>query len=127
MIAHQRPLNVLIVDDSPIVVERLSAMLTELCGVKVMGKLTSADEAIVALDTYKPDVMILDFHLTGSTGLEVLHHIHESALDVTVIVLTNYPDFQHRQWCLEAGADFFFDKSCEFERIPQVLQSLLTK
>jgi DNA-binding NarL/FixJ family response regulator len=125
MIARQRPLNVFIVDDSPIVVERLSAMLTELCWVKVMGTSTSADEAIVALDTSKPDVMILDIHLAGGTGLDVLHHIHESASAVTVIVLTNYPDSQHRQWCLEAGADFFFDKSCEFERIPQVLQSLL--
>jgi len=34
-----------------------------------------------------------------------------------VIILTNYPYPQYRQKCLEAGADFFFVKSTEFDQI----------
>ncbi|MCK7481263.1 MAG: hypothetical protein M0C28_31790 [Candidatus Moduliflexus flocculans] len=34
-----------------------------------------------------------------------------------VIVLTNYPLPQYRDRCLEAGADFFFDKSVQFEDV----------
>ena len=42
-----------------------------------------------------------------------------------VIIFTNYPYPQYRKKCMEAGADFFFDKSMEFEKIPEVLGQLV--
>jgi hypothetical protein len=41
-------------------------------------------------------------------------------------MLTNYPFLQYRKTCLEAGASYFFDKSSEFEKIPQALEQLTT-
>jgi two-component system OmpR family response regulator len=38
-----------------------------------------------------------------------------------VVVLTNLSDSQYRRKCLDAGADFFFDKSSEFNKVIQVL------
>jgi DNA-binding NarL/FixJ family response regulator len=41
-----------------------------------------------------------------------------------VIILTNYPYPGYRQRCLNAGADFFLDKSTEFDQIPKLLERL---
>ena len=38
-----------------------------------------------------------------------------------VIMLTNHPTDYHRRWCREHGADFFFDKTSEFEKVLDVL------
>jgi DNA-binding NarL/FixJ family response regulator len=39
-----------------------------------------------------------------------------------VIILTNYPYPAFRQKCLDAGADFFLDKSTEFDQIPALFE-----
>jgi len=39
-------------------------------------------------------------------------------------VLTNQPDPQYREACMAAGADHFFDKSTEFERIGDVIRQM---
>ena len=41
-----------------------------------------------------------------------------------IIVLTAFPYPQYRERCIEAGADFFFDKSTEFDRVSQVIADL---
>ena len=41
------------------------------------------------------------------------------------IVFTSYPYPQYRDKCLKAGADFFFDKSCDVEQLLQVLNALV--
>jgi DNA-binding NarL/FixJ family response regulator len=43
----------------------------------------------------------------------------------TVIVLTNFAYPQYRKRCLQNGAEFFFDKSTEFEKVGEVLQGLM--
>jgi hypothetical protein len=42
-----------------------------------------------------------------------------------VIVLAAFPYPQHRQWCLEAGAQYFLDKVTEFDQITTVLEELV--
>jgi DNA-binding NarL/FixJ family response regulator len=39
----------------------------------------------------------------------------------TVIVLTNYPDPQYREECLDAGADYFLHKATEFDKVGEIL------
>jgi len=41
-----------------------------------------------------------------------------------VIIFANYPYPQYRKKCKQAGADFFFDKATEFQRINEVLKML---
>ena len=40
------------------------------------------------------------------------------------MILTNFPYPPYRKKCADAGADFFFDKSTEFDKIPEVLKKL---
>jgi DNA-binding NarL/FixJ family response regulator len=117
-------LKVLIVDDSKMVCERISMLVSEVEGMEVAGFAIDGCDAIEQNRRLEPDVVILDIRMPGKNGIEVLKEIKELSRDTVVIVLTNYPDRQHRKSCRRAGADYFFDKSVEFDKIPDVLMHL---
>jgi DNA-binding NarL/FixJ family response regulator len=115
--------KVFIVDDALIVQERLVTMLGELAGVEVVGQAETVAEAINAIQKLQPDVVILDIQMPDGNGIEVLQNIKQAEMAPMVIILTNYPYQKQREKCLKAGADFFLDKSIEFDQIPKLLES----
>jgi DNA-binding NarL/FixJ family response regulator len=118
---------VFIVDDSSVVRERLVAMLSELAEIEIIGQAEDAFSAIDGIRALAPDVVILDIHLPGSaTGIYVLERIKRQRNAPVIIMLTNYSFQQYRKRCTEAGATFFFDKSTEFEKVPEVLKELVS-
>ena len=120
-------MKVFIVDDSSVVRERLVAMLSEHPEIEIVGQAGDAFSALEAIPHLKPDVVILDIYMPGSaTGMYVLERIRTGRNAPIVIMLTNYSYDQYRKRCLDAGAAFFFDKSTEFEKVPEVLMALLS-
>ena len=120
------PVHVLIIDDAVQVRERLRARLERIKGVAVVGEASDVQEGIAASRTLKPDAVILDIQMPGGTGIDVLEDIKRTNPGTVVIMLTNYPLPQLRRRSCEAGADFFFDKCCEFDRAIQALQQMCT-
>lgn len=120
-------MKVFIADDSRAVVERLTDLLEEVPGAHFVGKASDVPEAILCIQKIKPDVVILDLQMPGGTGLDVLRAIRKDHPYLCVLVCTNYPYSQYRQECLNAGANFFLDKSTEFEKIPAILHDLINK
>ena len=76
---------------------------------------SDADEADAAFAAAPADVIILDVHDRAETGLRLLSRLRERARTSTLIVLTNEANDLHRRECLRQGADYFFDKSREFD------------
>ncbi len=113
-----------IADDSLVVQERLVTMLNEVDGIRIVGQAQTVPDAISAIRELKPTVVILDIRMPGGSGIDVLRSIKQHAPATVVIVLTNYPYPAYRKQFLAAGADFFFDKSSEFDQIGQVLEQL---
>jgi DNA-binding NarL/FixJ family response regulator len=118
------PIKVFIADDSLIVRERLVTLLDELAGIEIVGQAEDVAEAISAIRKLKPDTVILDILMPGGSGIKVLQNIKQDNTALQVIVLTNYPYSAFRQKCLQAGADFFLDKSTEFDQIPALVERL---
>ena len=114
--------TVYIVDGSTIIQERLITLLAELDGVEVVGQAQNAADAVKAIRASKPDLVIQDVQTADGNGLDLLAAIKQGDTAPVVIVLTNdaYPPY--RKAYLQAGADFFFDKSSEFDQIPEVLR-----
>ena len=69
--------------------------------------------------------MILDIQMPDGDGLTVLEAAKRLNPAPAVLMLTNYVDDYHRLRCAAAGADFFLDKSKQFEEIPNVLRGLM--
>ena len=125
ILSHSNPkLKVVIADDSLVIRERLVTLLDELAGVEIVGQAEDGAEAIRAIRTLQPDAVILDIRMPGGSGIDVLRTIKQDKVRPRVIILTNYPYPGYRQKCLQAGADFFLDKSAEFDQIPALLSGL---
>jgi two-component system response regulator DevR len=120
-----KPMTVLIADDSDAFVQRLVAVLADVEGLEIIGRAGTVREASRAVQTLKPDVMILDLQMPGGSGIDVLAGLEPDRATPIVIVLTNHPYRQYRKKCLESGARFFIDKSTEFERVGPVLSGLI--
>jgi len=121
--AVKSPMTVYVVEDSPVVQERLVAMLQDIPNVEVAGVADNAPDAFAAILRLRPDVAVLDFQLREGNAIEVLKGIRRELPGTKAIVLTNYATPSIRQRCMRAGAHFFFDKSSEFERIRTVLEA----
>jgi DNA-binding response OmpR family regulator len=119
------PVKVCIVEDSLVVRERLTAMLTETSGVEVIGAASGAGEAVAIVRKLRPDMVILDLQLAEGSGFDVLKIIRADGPAPLVLVLTNHASLEHRRKCLKAGADFFFDKAFEFGNVREVCQQWL--
>ena len=117
-------MNVLVVDDSEDIRLRLAEMLSPLPGISRVDTAASASDALRAIRSEPPDVVVLDIHMPPGSGLEVIEALRSSPTPVAIIVLTNDPSAQWRLHCLSAGADFFFDKSTEFQRTIDVIAGL---
>ena len=120
-------MKVFVVDDSPLVRERLVSLLSEVEGVDVVGSADSADEGIKGISSSKPDVAVLDIRMPAGNGITVLERIKQQVSPPTVIMLTNYPYPQYRKKCMDAGADYFFDKSGEFHKVTDVLERMVAE
>lgn len=116
--------KVLIIDDSEIIRERLSALLGEIDNVEIVGGAACAAEGLDLVNMHNPDFIILDISLPDTSGIEVLKVIKKNHPDTCVVMLTNYPYLPYRTRCMAFGADYFFDKSVEFTRTKKVLLEL---
>jgi two-component system, NarL family, response regulator DevR len=120
-------LNVILVEDSPVVRERLVELLDGEPGVTIVGQYEDANGAIDGIRNGNAHVILLDIKLSGSSGMQVMQAVAEEAPQIKVIVLTNYAEPQYRVRFLAAGALEVLDKSNEFHRVPALLRELANR
>ena len=115
-------MRVLIADDSSIVRERVASLLNDLKEVEIVGQAQDVPATIKSVTKLKPDVVILDMQMPGGSGMDVLEKIKEDKPSPIVMMFTNSSYAQCRQRCMELGADYFFDKSTEAEKLLDALK-----
>ena len=117
--------KVLIADDSPRVREEVKALLLNTSGIEIIGEATTPAETTDLTQTLTPDALILDFQTPGGLGLEMVRNIKGKHSRLVLIVLTNYVNPEYGSTCLKSGADYFFDKSFEIEKVRVAVQDLV--
>lgn len=116
-------MKVFVVEDSALVRERLLEMIREIEDVEVVGEADTYDAAVAGIMSTRPDVAVLDIKLAddGGSGIDVLAEVRKGLPAMRAIVLSNYATPQHMKASADAGAEYFLDKSAEFERITEIL------
>lgn len=117
-------MKVFIVDASSIVREHLVALLCDVQGIEITGQAENAAEAIQSIKVLRPDAVILDLQIQGGNGIEVLRDIKRGATSPLVMVFTNDPSPQSELQRMQAGADFFLDKTNDVERLLEIVGTL---
>lgn len=114
-------MKILIVDDSLMICGWLETKLSTIPQVEFIDQAHSVREAIKYVQGQAVDVVILDLIMPDGSGINVLKHLKKYTPETLVIILTNYPLPPYRNICKEIGADYFLDKSLEFERVVEIL------
>lgn len=122
---ESRGLKVLLIDDTVMILQRLQSLLAEVKQVGSTESVTSAEEALVMLDGYQPDVMVLDINMPGMSGIDMLRSLQlKNMIKPVVIMLTNNTFAGYRDECMRLGADYFLDKSRDFLQIPSIVEKV---
>jgi DNA-binding NarL/FixJ family response regulator len=117
-------MRILIAESSLLIADRLTRTLNELPRMRTITHATTVAGVIRALKEKRPHVAIVDPHIADSEGLELLKDIKRHRPAMVLIVLSNFFYRSHRRKCLAAGADYFLDKSNEFDRVPQLIRKI---
>lgn len=118
------------VDDSPVMAERIEQMLEDLSGVRLVGHAANIAAALHLISQEKPEVIILDIHLEKEiplNGMDLLATLKKQHPEMKVIMLTNLSHPQYKDTCFKLGADYFLDKTLEFQMIPNILGRMRIK
>jgi DNA-binding NarL/FixJ family response regulator len=110
-------MNVFLVEDSPLILDRLSAMLGAIPGVAIVGTAADAPSAIAGIRRERPEIVVLDLKLAHGTGLDVLSEMHAREPGIDFYMLSSFASEPYRRCAERLGARGFFDKTTEFEGV----------
>ncbi|MGL4172966.1 MAG: response regulator transcription factor [Actinomycetota bacterium] len=118
-------MRVLVVEDDPATRSSLERSLT-FEGYTVVA-VPDGDACLAAIDTYRPQAIILDLGLPKVDGLEVCRRLRAAGDDVPVLMLTARESTGARVRGLDAGADDYLPKPFELEELLARLRALLRR
>lgn len=101
-------ITVLLADDQAMVREALATLLSLEADIEVVGQTGSGLEVIAAVDTFDPDVVLLDIEMPGRTGIELAADLRDRRAAVLIVTTFGRPGYVQR--ALAAGASGFVVK-----------------
>ena len=119
-------MKVFVVEDSAAVRERILELIREIDDIEVVGEAETCEAAVAGILRTRPDVAVLDIKLADEhgSGIDVLARVRSGLPKIRAIVLSNYATPQHMKASADAGAEYFLDKSADFERITGILERM---
>lgn len=117
--------RVLLVDDSPPMLEALQYLLQDENDLHVIGVAETGEQALLFIIQHTPDVILLDIHLPDLPGYDVTRLIKKLKAPPVVILISANGDAQTRQRGLAAGSDGFIEKGTDWPKIVQQIRQIL--
>ncbi|BES69092.1 hypothetical protein RE428_01100 [Marinobacter nanhaiticus D15-8W] len=117
-------LTVFFVEDSTVMGRRLRQLLDRISGVVVVGQARHLRDLIQAVDTAKPDVVLLDIRLPDGLGFDAIAPLQQLASAPKIFMVTAHSDAQYRARASSLDVDGFFDKAAELDALSAQLLML---
>ena len=118
--------TILITDDHAVIRRTLSEWLREEIPDLLVLEASSGESALNLLsNTPRPDLVLMDFHLPGKSGLDTTREIKSGKTQIPVIMLTIQEDQQYVSRALEAGANGYVIKRKMYSDLLPAIQEVL--
>jgi two-component system chemotaxis response regulator CheY len=114
-------MNVLIVDDSPIITRKLGMMLEQL-GYKVAQTAATGREAIAAYRACRPDVVTMDITMPDMDGIEATRAIISEFPEAKIVMVTSHGQEKMVLDALKAGAKGYVLKPFQEHKVFEAIQ-----
>ena len=116
-----RPVPVLIVDDQAFFRSAARAVLAVTPGFAAVGEASSGEEAVTRVDELTPELVLMDIHLPGISGIEATRQIRAAHPGVAVVLLSTYKAEDLPANARDCGALAYLNKE-DFQ--PEVLERI---
>jgi two-component system response regulator NreC len=114
--------SIVLVDDHAVVRGALKVLLEEEQGFDVVAEAGDAEAALRYVAGHKPDVLVLDLNLPGTSGLAAIPSIRERAPDTKIVVLTMRDELAFVREALQAGVQGYILKEAAQEDLVQAVR-----
>jgi two-component system response regulator DevR len=114
----------MIVDDHEVVRLGLRGLLERQPGWQVVAEAATADEAVSRALEYKPDVVVMDIRLAGSSGIDACRRIISQVPSTRVIMLTSYAEEELLFDAIAAGAAGYVLKQIGSDELVRAIETV---
>lgn len=118
-------MKLFLIDDSEKIRQALKKYLSSLKGITAIYEAQSVKDARDKIADIHPDIVIIDFNLPDGNAIDIIGALKYRSSNPTIIVFSSSNINQYRTASLNAGADYYFHKSSEFEKIYALLEEIL--
>ena len=117
--------RVLLVDDHPVVRDGFSMTIDSEPDLEVCGEAEDAKQALEAMKTCKPDMLVVDVSLRGESGLELTRELSQKYPNTPVLVVSMHEESIFAARALRAGAKGYVMKKERMSRIIEGIRAVL--
>lgn len=117
-------MNILIVDDDPLVCQSLRLLLTREPDMEVTATANDGAAAIQCCEEVLPDIILMDIRMPGMDGIQAVRQIKQKWPQVRIMMLTTFQDEHSIRLALLAGAEGYMLKSTQVTSMAQQLRAL---
>ena len=118
------PITVSIVDDNAGIREGLALTLDGLPNLRCLGAYKSGEEALRAIPIVPPDVVLMDIHLPGMSGIACVARLRQLLPKLQILMLTRFEDSDTIFQALRAGASGYLVKNIPPAEMVQAIEQV---
>lgn len=119
--------RVFLVDDHPMVRERLALLIDQQPDLQVCGEAGNAADAIRSFEQALPDIAIIDLSLKSSSGLELIKDIKAREWDFPILVLSMHDESLYAERVLRTGAFGFISKEKSSHDVLEAIRKVIDR
>jgi DNA-binding NarL/FixJ family response regulator len=117
-------IQVLLVDDHPIVRQGVQSVLANHPDLRVIGEADSASSLFTSLESLRPDVILLDVRMPGPSGIEITQRLKREYPNIKIIILSTFDDDEFVLGALRAGAEGYLLKSASAQVLASAVRQV---
>jgi len=122
---HSPKSRVVLVEDHPMFRERLAQLIDKDLEMSVAGEADNIQDALKVIEETRPNVVIVDITLRGSSGLELIKELKTRAINIPTLVLSMHSEFLYAQRSLDAGARGYVSKDEDASQVILAIRKVL--
>lgn len=118
-------IKVMLADDHILMREGIRQLLEFDGSIKVISEANDGEECLDRLQTFKPQVLLLDINMPKKNGIEVLEEIKRDGTDIKVLILTVHTEIEYLIKAIDIGVDGFILKDSESAELKRAIVALV--